>query len=64
MMEYLARHRNEAEAEPMRVLVLGVETDMSFRIVETPAIESIDHVVELDEEVINVSKRFFESASA
>ena len=74
MMEYLASHRGDSdsdseteadsELEPMRVLVIGGgDGYVVSELLKHPHIESIDHV-ELDEEVINVSKRFFEWASA
>lgn len=71
MMEYLASRRSEAdsesesepEPEPMRVLVIGGgDGYVVSELLKHPHIESIDHV-ELDEEVINVSKRFFEWGS-
>jgi len=65
MMEYLARRTNDTDLhEPMRVLVVGGgDGYVTSELLKYPHIASIDHV-ELDEEVINVSKAHFKWADA
>lgn len=62
MMEYMASYATNPE--PMRVLVLGGgDGYVVSELLKYPLIESIDHV-ELDVEVINISKKHFKWASA
>lgn len=64
VMEYLARHHESENKNPMRVLVVGGgDGYVVSELLKYTQIGSIDHV-DLDGEVINVSKKYLPWANA